>query len=181
MSTIEEVREQARKALTDIWDDGNATGLDGWVGPGRGAGDVDDEAIRARERAIEKHGRALLDATEPPVPSEPSGYRAILIQKARAHADEYRCYDDTDELVGTLVESANMLAADAPVQASTIVDEEALAGEISRHKLVHVSVSRKSAFCMCSSSVRSGTDDNLAWFDKHRAHALAEWLKEQGR
>ena len=50
-----------------------------------------------------------LDATEPPVPSEPSGYQAILIQKARALADEYRRYDDTDELVGTLVESANML------------------------------------------------------------------------
>ena len=162
MSTIEEAREQAREALANHAV--NIMETDYWC-------DV----------VLASALRALLDATEPPVPSEPSGYRAILIQKARAHAEEYRCYDDTDELVGTLVASANMLAADAPVQASTIVDEEALAGEISRHKLVHVAVSRKSAFCMCSSSVRSGTDDNLAWFDKHRAHALAEWLKEQGR
>ena len=162
MSAIEEAREQAREALANHAV--NIMETDYWC-------DV----------VLAPALRALLDATEPPAPSEPSGYRAILIQKARAHADEYRCYDDTDELVGTLVESANMLAADAPVQASTIVDEEALAGEISRHKLVHVSVSRKSAFCRCSSSVRSGTDDNLAWFDKHRAHALAEWLKEQGR
>ena len=65
MSTIEEAREQAHEALGNIWDDGNAAGLDGWVGPGRGAGEVDDEAIRSRDRAIEKCGRALLDATEP--------------------------------------------------------------------------------------------------------------------
>ena len=164
MSTIEEARAQAREALEQQ----TRAVLEGYG--------MSAIAVNLRDAL-----QALLDATEPPVASEPSGYRAILIQKARAHAVEYRCYDDTDELVGTLVESANMLAADAPVQASTIVDEEALAGEISRHKLVHVSVSRKSAFCMCSSSVRSGTDDNLAWFDKHRAHALAGWLKEQGR
>lgn len=174
MSIIEEAREQARETLPGAL----ARLVENRLGKSLAReADKDMIALRAAANAIV----ALLDATEPPAPSEPSGYRAILIQKARAHADEYRCYDDTDELVGTLVESANMLAADAPVQASTIVDEEALAGEISRHKLVHVAVSRKSAFCMCSSSVRSGTDDNLAWFDKHRAHALAEWLKEQGR
>jgi len=33
----------------------------------------------------------------------------------------------------------------------------------------------------CSSSVRCGTDENIAWFEKHRARAVAEWLKEQGR
>lgn len=41
---------------------------------------------------------------------QPSGYRAILIQEAREHANEYRRYDDTERLVGTLVEMANMLA-----------------------------------------------------------------------
>lgn len=40
-------------ALGQAWDDGNAAGLDGWVGPGRGGGEVDDEAERARTRAIE--------------------------------------------------------------------------------------------------------------------------------
>lgn len=35
-----------------LWDDGNGAGLDGWVGPGRGAGAVDQEAIRTRERDV---------------------------------------------------------------------------------------------------------------------------------
>ena len=37
-----------------VWDDGNAVGLDGWTGPGRGSGEVDDYAIRARERAVNR-------------------------------------------------------------------------------------------------------------------------------
>lgn len=45
------------KSLTDIlgdlWDKGNATGLDGWIGPGRGAGEVDGYAVTTRERDIE--------------------------------------------------------------------------------------------------------------------------------
>lgn len=40
--------------LGSAWDDGNAAGLDGWIGPGRGAGEVDDEAVRARERFIRR-------------------------------------------------------------------------------------------------------------------------------
>ncbi len=39
------------------WDDGNGTGLDGWTGPGRGAGEVDDEAVYRRDRCI----RTLLE------------------------------------------------------------------------------------------------------------------------
>ena len=77
MSTIEEAREQAREALGNIWDDGNAAGLDGWVGPGRGAGEVDDEAIRSRDRAIEKCGRALLDATEPSTVAVKTEFRVL--------------------------------------------------------------------------------------------------------
>ncbi|PKV80878.1 hypothetical protein [Nocardia fluminea] len=46
-------RDILATALGDAWDDGNATGLDGWTGPGRGAGDVDDEAVRARRREID--------------------------------------------------------------------------------------------------------------------------------
>lgn len=46
--------ERLRGALGDAWDDGNACGLDGWTGPGRGAGEVDDEAIWRRDRCIEK-------------------------------------------------------------------------------------------------------------------------------
>ena len=47
-------------ALGDAWDDGNATGLDGWVGPGRGA-EVDQEAIHIRDRFI----RRALDGGDP--------------------------------------------------------------------------------------------------------------------
>jgi hypothetical protein len=36
--------------LGRVWDDGNATGLDGWIGPGRGAGEVDAYAESQRER-----------------------------------------------------------------------------------------------------------------------------------
>lgn len=46
--------DRARFSLGEAWDDGNACGLDGWVGPGRGAGEVDDEAVRARDRCIDK-------------------------------------------------------------------------------------------------------------------------------
>lgn len=37
--------------LGDLWDDGNAVGLDGWVGPGRGE-PVDDHAVNRREQAV---------------------------------------------------------------------------------------------------------------------------------
>lgn len=40
--------------LGELWDQGNAVGLDGWVGPGRGAGEVDDEAVRERQRAVQR-------------------------------------------------------------------------------------------------------------------------------
>lgn len=46
-------RHGLRGALESSWDDGNAKGLDGWVGPGRGT-EPDDEAIRDRERYVEK-------------------------------------------------------------------------------------------------------------------------------
>lgn len=46
--------------LENIWDDGNAVGLDGWVGPGRGTEPIDEDAIRARDRAIEAAVTALL-------------------------------------------------------------------------------------------------------------------------
>ncbi|MFG1794201.1 hypothetical protein [Nocardia sp. NPDC049149] len=41
-------------ALIEAWDDGNATGLDGWTGPGRGSGEVDRQAVFNRDRVIRK-------------------------------------------------------------------------------------------------------------------------------
>ena len=40
------------EAVGEVWDDGNASGLDGWTGPNRGAGTVDQEAVRHREFAV---------------------------------------------------------------------------------------------------------------------------------
>lgn len=53
---------------------------------------------------------------------------------------------------------------------------EQVMDELRRHKLVHVSVSRKSAFCTCNSSVKAGTDANLEWFESHRADAILALL-----
>ncbi len=39
--------------LEDAWDAGNAAGLDGWTGPGRG-GQTDREAVYQRERDVTK-------------------------------------------------------------------------------------------------------------------------------
>ena len=45
--------------IGEAWDDGNAAGLDGWVGPGRGSGDVDHEAERGRARMVHKAERTF--------------------------------------------------------------------------------------------------------------------------
>ncbi|MFE3052313.1 hypothetical protein [Nocardia sp. NPDC059239] len=54
-----------RALLEDAWDDGNAAGLDGWVGPGRGTEPVDEDAILRRGRAT-KNALANLEGWRPP-------------------------------------------------------------------------------------------------------------------
>lgn len=45
------------------------------------------------------------------------GHRAILVQRAREHADDIRRYDDESrDLVDTLVQMANLLVEDAEIQ-----------------------------------------------------------------
>jgi hypothetical protein len=39
--------------LEAAWDDGNAMGLDGWVGPGRGT-EPDEHAIQQRRRLVDR-------------------------------------------------------------------------------------------------------------------------------
>lgn len=51
--------EEALAWIGRAWDDGNASGLDGWVGPGRGAGEVDHEAQHARTRMVHQAEAAL--------------------------------------------------------------------------------------------------------------------------
>lgn len=50
-----DARMTMHAALGDAWDDGNAAGLDGWIGPGRGAGEVDDEAVYRRNRFLARY------------------------------------------------------------------------------------------------------------------------------
>lgn len=56
---VSEVHEAATGLVGAAWDDGNGAGLDGWVGPGRGAGEVDAEAEHARTRFVHKADRKL--------------------------------------------------------------------------------------------------------------------------
>jgi hypothetical protein len=43
-----------REALIDAWEAGNCTGLDGWVGEGRGTQEPDQQAIYNRDRDVNK-------------------------------------------------------------------------------------------------------------------------------
>ena len=69
--------EAALRLIGEAWDDGNAAGLDGWTGPGRGSGEVDREAQHARTRMVHRADDALtaLGLTVAPVvrPDEREG------------------------------------------------------------------------------------------------------------
>jgi hypothetical protein len=56
------VRDTLAAAAGEVWDDGNATGLDGWVGPGRGTEPIDGYAEQRRARSV----YAFLDALSSP-------------------------------------------------------------------------------------------------------------------
>lgn len=88
--------DNERVILGDIWDDGNAVGLDGWVGPGRGTEPIDDYAVQARERAIEKFAAAL-HRTEVPEPSSLPDYFAPKPMPQVTFADRMSARSD-DEL-----------------------------------------------------------------------------------
>lgn len=66
---MRDLREALEALVGEAWDDGNAVGLDGYVGPNRGAGDVDPEAERARERMLNR--AATLLAAHPVEPAGP--------------------------------------------------------------------------------------------------------------
>lgn len=63
-------RTALERAFGHVWDQGNAAGLDGWTGPGRGAGEVDDEAIRLRQRDVDHCLALLAPATQPAADTE---------------------------------------------------------------------------------------------------------------
>lgn len=61
---VAEIVEEALSLIGGAWDDGNGSGLDGWVGPERGAGEVDHEAQHARTRFIHRADKKLTEAME---------------------------------------------------------------------------------------------------------------------
>lgn len=77
--------------LGEVWDDGNAVGLDGWVGPGRGE-PIDSEAARCRERAVRKSSDELF--------SDESVERAAraLYERLRGSLDIAGTLKEWDEL-----------------------------------------------------------------------------------
>lgn len=87
-------QEQIAAVLGEVWDDGNCTGLDGWIGPGRGAGEVDDHAVHARDRAIEKYAGMLMSSDEAIERAAKESWDAII--------DGAAPWDDLDEFTKDL-------------------------------------------------------------------------------
>lgn len=54
-------RQKIAETLGLAWDDGNAVGLDGWIGPTRGE-EPDLEGISARDRVVRKYSRLAEEA-----------------------------------------------------------------------------------------------------------------------
>lgn len=56
--------------LERVWDDGNASGLDGWIGPGRGAGEVDEYAVQQRHRDTHSALDRIIARLYPPIAAD---------------------------------------------------------------------------------------------------------------
>lgn len=88
LAEVERLRGQVERFEHDLgeaWDDGNATGLDGWVGPGRGADYIDHEAVNARERFIRK---ALAE------PEQEAEHKPCCVAcKGTGHGAQELCWD----------------------------------------------------------------------------------------
>lgn len=59
--------QRAQRLIAQAWDDGNALGLDGWVGPERGE-EPDEHAIRQREKIVDRIAESVVRAARSDVP-----------------------------------------------------------------------------------------------------------------
>lgn len=104
MSDLREALEQ----IGEAWDDGNAVGLDGYVGPNRGAGDVDPEAERRRGQLLDRAAEMLADHPVEPAREEQRWLPVGSFDETIA--DLVRHWDDTcngvDWIAGTPQEYA---------------------------------------------------------------------------
>lgn len=84
--------ERLSDALGTAWDDGNATGLDGWTGPGRGTLPIDDQAVRNRDRCLDSIRGAEptgLTAEVEQLRAENARLQALLDYPLSAEADPW--------------------------------------------------------------------------------------------
>lgn len=80
--------QRAQRLIAQAWDDGNALGLDGWVGPERGE-EPDEHAIRQREKIVDRIAESVVRAARSDVPD--------TIREAQAQAvDDAAAYDHED-------------------------------------------------------------------------------------
>ncbi len=114
----------------------------------------------------------------------PTGYRAILIQKAREHADDYRRYDDTEGLVGTLVAMANMLASLPEPQGEPSAEAvKAFLLEEWRHEDWGYYGDDDPPHCACGDRLEVDGDGPVVALDNHRVRAAlraAAAVREEG-
>lgn len=96
--------------LEEVWDDGNAVGLDGWIGPGRGAGEVDDEARYARDRVVRKVLKVLTENGYGSLPESTTEWGAVF----RVTGALYNVYHSREE-AEDFVNSMNEVDADMAV------------------------------------------------------------------
>lgn len=80
-----------------IWDSANCIGLDGWIGPDRGAGEVDEEALVQREKDIDTAVNAVL-ALFPSAPVQVAGEGEDVLRAALAEFDAEQALSEACEI-----------------------------------------------------------------------------------
>ena len=96
--TTENLADVIEAALLRMWDDGNATGLDGWVGPDRGS-EPDDYAIEVRRKRVDRELEKLAHLLADPADRDERRNEAYRAQLARADRAEAEVVDLVTEAI----------------------------------------------------------------------------------
>ena len=89
-------------ALLRMWDDGNATGLDGWVGPDRGS-EPDDYAIEVRRKRVDRELDKLAHLLADPADRDEVTF---ISEEARMRASEL----DPQAIIRNLIQDKQTIA-----------------------------------------------------------------------
>lgn len=101
------------RAMGLVWDQGNAAGLDGWIGPGRGSGEVDEEAIRLRQRDVNHYLKTLPGRTEKEIRDDQRAedlalhlaFRPEVVAEVAVHLSEESDWEAIAKWCGGIVNS----------------------------------------------------------------------------